>query len=100
MSTKALMSKCPYNEGTASRKVYAALARAGKKGLTPAEVCRFAHIQADKARTLLTAYKFPSHHCSSLTRVGIRLIKEDDRYRLDLCKADPSAHRPAPKSDE
>lgn len=99
MSEKTMMKKCPYKEGSNSRKIFAALARAGKKGLTASEASRFSHVPADKTRTLLAAYR-NSFHCSSLTRAGLQLALEDGRYRIELCKADQIAHRPPPKKDE
>ena len=99
MSEKTLMKKCPYKDGSNSRKVFAALARAGKKGLSASEVSRFAHVPADQTRTLLAAYR-NKWHASSLTRAGVQLALEGGRYRLEVCKPIPGAHRPPPKTEE
>lgn len=96
MTTDELMSRCPYQEGTASRKLFAAMARTCDKALTAAEISRASHVAAEKTRTLLVAYRNP-FHCSSLTRAGVRLVLEDGKYRLELREPDLNAHRPPPK---
>ena len=96
MNAKQLLNKCPYRPGSASRAIFAALARGGKTGLTESQVSRTSHVPAAKTATLLAAYVNP-FHCSSLTRVGIALIHEEDRYRLVERAPDLNAHRPPPK---
>jgi hypothetical protein len=69
-----------------------ALARSDK-ALTAPEVARTAHVSAEKTLTLLNAYQNP-YHCAGLSRVGVRLEKSADGYRLRTCKAQPDAKRP------
>ena len=96
MNAKKLLARCPYKEGSASRRIFAALARAGADGLTAAQISRVSHVPAAKTATLVAAYVNP-YHCSSLTRVGIALVNEENRYRLVERAPDLDAHRPPPK---
>ena len=51
---------CPFREGSASRRLYMALARSSEP-MTKAEVSRKSHVLANKTATLLAAYQNPMH---------------------------------------
>lgn len=89
---KKVISRCPFNrQGTASRKLYLALARA-KTPLLPHEVARLAKIPLAQASTLLRAYRNPIH-AIPLTRKGITLRLKNRRFWLSLSKPRPNARR-------
>src|SRR5437868_1753160 len=92
MSKKNLMGRCPFRDGTASRKIYAALAGA-KKSIAINEIAARAKVSLAKARTLVLAYMNPFHN-APMRREGVAVVQTGDGYKLVGCKPDPKARRP------
>jgi hypothetical protein len=88
-----IIDRCPFREGSASRRLYMALARS-EKPLSKVEIARKSHVIASQTATLLAAYQNPMHK-APLDRVGVRLVRtKDGGYLLEACKPKPKAKRP------
>ena len=91
MSSK-YMELCPFREGSASRKIYEVLARASKP-LTMDEIASRSKVPHEKTVTLVSAYQNKFHN-APMRRAGVAIVRTDDGFGLDTCKADPDAIRP------
>jgi len=92
MIRKTFLDKCPFRDGTASKKIFVALATS-KKPLALEQIAAKAKVSQDKARTLVAAYMNPFHN-APLRRVGVAVSHGKDGYSLSGCKADAKAKRP------
>ena len=93
---KSMSERCPFKEGSTSRKLFMVLAKF-RKPMKPFEVAKVAKVTETKAQSLLWQYRNPMH-LTPLLRQG---ISKDGAFWLSNCKADPDAKRPArgkPKS--
>ena len=89
---KTIKERCPFREGSASFKLFMALAKS-KQPLTAIDASKLAKIPLAKCETLLRAYRNP-FHCAPLARSGVELTLKDGKFGLKFCKANPKARRP------
>jgi len=91
--SKNLIDRCPFREGTASKKIFVALATATKP-LSAEEIKQQTRLSEAKVKCLCAAYLNP-YHMAPLKKVGVVVERgKDGGYRLRICKADPDAKRP------
>ena len=90
--SKSRVEKCPFREGSASEKIYMALAKSDKP-MTVSEIAKRTKVPEKKVKTLTEAYVNPMH-LAPLLKVGCAFERVDGAFKLVTCLADPDARRP------
>src|SRR5476651_1654278 len=89
--SKSLIEKCPFREGSASEKIFVALAKSDKP-LTVTEIAKRTKLPEKKVKTLTEAY-VNRMHFTPLLKVGCAYQRVDGGFKLVTCKANPKARR-------
>lgn len=90
---KNIIDRIPFREGSASRKLILAVAKA-KRPVSAVEAAKAAKLPLAKAQTLLAAYR-NKFHSATMRRSGLNLVLADHKFSLRLAKIEPKAKRPA-----
>ena len=85
-----LVSKCPFREGTASRKIFLVLAEGLPAGED--EIAKATKVPKDRIRRLLEMYSGNIHSCS-LQRAGLSVCHDEKGWSLREIEAKPNAKR-------
>ena len=83
----------PFRDGSASHKLYAALAKATKP-LAMKEIADKAKVPLNRAITLVNAYQ-NTYHNAPLRKIGAAIVREKQGFELSTIKPDAKAKRPS-----